>query len=123
MNNTIIINDFLMNYVKYFLTDKEQIVAVLKHPDDGMRNTVVDNYRVGLPVRSSGKHYRTLPIFTGHVRRSFRKTADDVAMFAILYNIQLFNAYFIILTPKKKELKFGEEHKRWHIVKNMKLLL
>jgi hypothetical protein len=44
MNNTIIINDFLMNYVKYFLTDKEQIVAVLKHPDDGMRNTVVDNY-------------------------------------------------------------------------------
>ena len=31
VNNIIIINDLLMNYVKYFLTDKEQILAVLKH--------------------------------------------------------------------------------------------
>jgi len=72
VNNTIIINDLLMNYVKYFLTDKEQIVAVLNHSDDWMRNIVVDNYRIG--CRSSGKHYRTLPIFTGHVRWSDGKT-------------------------------------------------
>jgi len=61
-----------MYYAKYFLTDKEQIVAVLKHPDDGMKNTVVDNYRIG--YQTSGKNYRTMPIFTGHVRRSFGKT-------------------------------------------------
>jgi anaerobic C4-dicarboxylate transporter len=43
VNNTIIINDLLMYYAKYFLTDKEQIVAVLEHPDDGMRNTSLRN--------------------------------------------------------------------------------
>ena len=74
VNNTIIMNDLLMNYVNYFLTDKEQIVAVLKHEKYSCRQIITESV-VGLSVRRTGKHYRTMLIFTGHVRRTFGITA------------------------------------------------